>query len=80
MRIGKSARKHGVKDEDIWHAAHNAVGHVPDREPLMLIGPARSGAFLEIVILGADTDDPVIIHAMPLRRKFYVFLDEGWKR
>ena len=80
MRIGQPARKHGVKDDDIWHAARNSVGHVPDREPLMLIGPARNGTLLEIVILDADTDDPVIIHAMPQRRKFYMFLDEGWKR
>jgi hypothetical protein len=40
----------------------------------MLIGPARDGAPLEIGVLGPDSDDPVIIHALPLRAKFYRFL------
>jgi hypothetical protein len=41
---------------------------------MMLIGPARNGALLEIGILGAETDDPVIIHAMPMRPKYQAFL------
>lgn len=40
----------------------------------MLIGPAADGALLEIGVLDIDGDDPVVIHAMPLRRKFYRFL------
>ena len=43
----------------------------------MLIGPATDGALLEVGVLGFDGDDPVLIHAMPLRRKFYRFLDGG---
>ena len=34
------------------------------------------GALLEIVVLDPDTE-PVIIHAMPLRAKFYRFLEKG---
>ena len=40
----------------------------------MLIGPARSGALLEVGILDIEGDDAVVIHAMPLRQKFYRFL------
>jgi hypothetical protein len=40
----------------------------------MLIGPARNGALLGVGVLDVDSDDPVIIHAMPLRPDFYRFL------
>jgi hypothetical protein len=40
----------------------------------MLIGPSRDGAPLELGVLGLDSEDPVIIHALPLRAKFYRFL------
>jgi hypothetical protein len=32
------------------------------------------GAPLELGVLGLDSDDPGIIHALPLRAKFYRFL------
>jgi len=40
----------------------------------MLTGPASDGALLEIGVLDIDGDDPVVIHAMPLREKFCRFL------
>lgn len=77
-RIGDPARKHGVDDEDMLHAARNALYRVrQDDEVVMLIGPARDGSPLELGILGHFTDDPVIIHAMALRPKFYPFLGGG---
>lgn len=45
-----------------------------DEELMMLIGPAADGALLEIGVLDIAGDDPVVIHAMSLRRKFYRFL------
>lgn len=45
-----------------------------DEELTMLIGPAADGALLEIGVLDIDGEDPVVIHAMGLRRKFYRFL------
>lgn len=42
----------------------------------MLLGPARSGALLDIGVLDLYGDDPVAIHAMPLRPTFARFLDE----
>jgi hypothetical protein len=78
VRIAEPARKHGVADDDIRHAFRNATRRVPgDGEVAMLIGPARNGAPLEIGVLGSGGDDPVVIHAMPLRPKFYGFLLRG---
>ena len=45
-----------------------------DEDLTMLIGPTEQGALLEIGVLDIDGDDPVVIHAMQLRRKFYKFL------
>jgi hypothetical protein len=76
LRIGEPARKHGVIDADITHAVRTAMRRVVLKEDLtMLIGPATDGALLEIGVLGIDGDDPVVIHAMPLRQKFYRFLE-----
>ena len=75
MRIGEPARKHGVIDADIWHAVRTAMRRVVvDEDLTMLIGPASDGALMEIGVLDIDGDDPVVIHAMPLRPKFYRFL------
>jgi hypothetical protein len=71
MRIGGPARKHGVADADIWHAVRNVdMGD----NLTMLIGPGSHGALLEIGVLDMDGDDPVVIHAMPQRPKFYRLL------
>jgi hypothetical protein len=49
----------------------NATRMVSMDETLtMLIGPAWDGSMLEIGVLDLDGEDPVVIHAMPLRRKF----------
>ncbi len=75
MRIGGPARNHGVTDEDIQHAVRNAVRRITMGEDLtMMIGPAADGSLLEIGVLDLDGDDPVAIHAMTLRPKFYRFL------
>ena len=75
MQMGEPARKHGVPDADIWHGVRNATHKIDmDEDLTMLIGPARDGAPLELGVLGLDSDDPVIIHASPLRAKFYRFL------
>lgn len=47
---------------------------VIDEDLTMLIGPASDGALLEIGVPDIDGDDPVVIHAMALRQKFYRFL------
>jgi hypothetical protein len=36
----------------------------------MRVGPARDGDLLEVGVLGIDTDDPVIVHAMRARPQY----------
>ena len=75
VRIGAPATKHGVVDSDVVHAMSNSVRHVVmDEGFTMLIGPGADGTLLEIGILDFEGDDPVVIHAMALRPKFYRFL------
>jgi hypothetical protein len=40
---------------------------------LLVIGADTTGRLLEVVVLDPD-DEPVVIHAMPLRSKFYDLL------
>jgi hypothetical protein len=76
VRIGGSATKHGVTESDMVHAMRNAVRRVAmDEGFTMLIGPGTDGTLLEIGILDFDSDDPVVIHAMALRRKFHQFFE-----
>jgi hypothetical protein len=75
VRIAEPALKHEVIEEDIGHAVRNATCRVPSGSDLtMLIGPAHDGSLLEIGVLDLDGEDPVVIHAMKLRPKFYKFL------
>jgi hypothetical protein len=75
VRIGEPAGRHGVADTEIWHAVRNATRLVViDDDLTMMIGPATDGTLLEIGVLDMGGDDPVVIHAMPLRPKFYRFL------
>lgn len=73
MKIAESARKHGVVDADIRHAVRLELRTVSQGDRLLVIGPDRSGRLLEVVVLDPD-DDPVAIHAMPLRSTFYELL------
>ena len=75
MEIAESARKHGVRDEDIEHAVRHPLRVVPGEGRDLVIGAGRSGALLEVVILDDDpNEDPVVFHAMPLRPKFHHYL------
>ena len=64
-----SARKHGVRDDDILHAYHHPTRVLRLDDLVMLIGPSQSGQPLEIGVSRAEAID-FIIHAMPARAKF----------
>jgi hypothetical protein len=52
----------------------HALRH-PGRRQDLVIRADRSGRLLEIVVLDDDADEePVVIHAMPLRPKFHRYL------
>lgn len=74
MEIAESARKHGISDEAILHAAQNAIAAVRQTDRVLLIGADHEGRLLEVVVLDPD-DDPVTIHADVLRPKFYRYLE-----
>ncbi|HEY4094781.1 MAG TPA: hypothetical protein VGM33_04695 [Baekduia sp.] len=70
MEVHKSARKHGVADEDILHAIDHAlaiedIGEDPDR--WLVLGPDRAINMLEIVVLTTADGTQLAIHAMPMR-------------
>ena len=66
-----------MADDDIWHAVRNAIRKIEmDEDLTMLIGPAQDGTPLEIGVLDIIGDDPVIIHAMRLRPRFYPFISQ----
>lgn len=77
--VAESARKHGIADDDMHHAIRwslrtvrqPANGYPEDR--ILFIGPSRTGDLLEVVAIDDDDldDDPCVIHAMPLREKFF---------
>lgn len=70
MEIHRSARKHGVADEDILHAIDHAlaiedIGEDPDR--WLVLGPDRAINMLEVVVLITAEGTQLAIHAMPMR-------------
>jgi hypothetical protein len=78
VEIHDSARKHGVADQDIFHAIDYAlaiedVGEDPDR--WLLIGPDPAGNLLEVVVLITVEGTPIVIHAMPMRDKYARLLE-----
>ena len=76
MRIIQSARKHGISDEEMLSALAVPMREVrqPGGDRLLVIGATRSGRLLELVVADPEGDDPRLIHAMPLRSKFYDYL------
>jgi len=71
VRIAETARKHAIADEDMLHAVRNAIAQWRlDDNFTMRVGPAHDGNLLEVGVLGIDTDDPVIVHAMPCRPQY----------
>ena len=64
-----SARKHGIRDNDMLHAYRNPVRVFDLDDLVMLIGADEAGRLLEI---GVATGEGVefIVHAMAARPRF----------
>jgi hypothetical protein len=78
VEIHRSARRHGITDDDILHALEHSLlvedlGEDPDR--WLVIGPDRAANLLEIVVLVTAEGDELIIHAMPLRAIYRKLLE-----
>lgn len=65
-----SAHRHGVEDDDMTHAVRNSIAFHGEDDLTMAIGPARSGAMLEVGFVESAEGLMVIVHAMPARSKF----------
>lgn len=81
MELHRSAFKHGIDASRIEHALNHLLVSYdldPDADPprVLGIGPDLSGNFLEIVWLELDESE-LLIHAMPLRRKYFDLLPPG---
>lgn len=79
MEIHQSARRHGIADADVLHAIGRPVVVVdvePDSDPpkVLVIGPDRTGNFLEVIVLELADERFLAIHAMPLRRSLHPLL------
>ncbi|MBV8196357.1 MAG: hypothetical protein JOY80_12625 [Candidatus Dormibacteraeota bacterium] len=77
MEIYESARKHGVRNEDVVHAIENAlfIGDQDDGSALYL-GPDRAGNLLEVVSVVRDDGSEIVIHAMRMRPSYQSLLPE----
>jgi hypothetical protein len=65
-----SVKRHGVAEEDAQHAWACAIdAYEVDDGMVMYIGPARSGALLEVGVIDWH-GTLAIAHAMPARDKF----------
>ena len=64
-----SARKHGIRDDDMLHAYRNPIRVFVMEDLTMLIGPDRAANPLEIGLATAEGID-FIVHAMAAREKF----------
>ena len=67
--ITRSARRHGITDDDILHAFRNAIRMETVDNVSMLVGPDRSGRLLEVGAV-KRAERTTIIHAMPARVKY----------
>ena len=69
--IHPSARKHGIADEDVRHAAANAMS-IDDQEDdtRLYLGPARDADLLEVVTIVRDDGSELAIHAMRMRPRY----------
>jgi len=76
--VHPSARKHGVADEDIQHAAEKAMAIADqDDDTRLYLGPARNAELLEVVTIVRADGSELAIHAMGMRAKYQRLLPGG---
>lgn len=72
--VHPSALRHGVSESDILHAYRNAVDFFPAEDPeaelMTVVGADESGRLLEVGFRRSRSGRRVVVHAMPVRRKY----------
>ena len=69
----RSARRHGISDEDMLHAYRNPMRAFRDEDDenfIMYIGDNRSGQPLEVGVVTDEDGGETVVHAMPARRRY----------
>ncbi len=77
MEVHRSARKHGLSDDDITQASgHYLMAYPIDDEPAreLRLGFDTAGRLLEIVVLLLDDGSELVIHAMKARPQYFDLL------
>jgi hypothetical protein len=78
VEVHRSARRHGISDEDIEQAASSyLIAYVIDDDKPMRelrLGFDSSGRLLETVVLLLDDDAELVIHAMKCRPQYFDLL------
>lgn len=79
MIIRRSARKHGITDDDIRAALATPLlsGPLDDDHPqrMLVLGFDPQARVLELVVLHFDDGSTEVIHAMKARRTYLDLLD-----
>jgi hypothetical protein len=83
--IHRSARRHGLGDDDTRHAIKHPLVVVdlePEADPpkLLLLGPDVAGNVLEVIILLLADDRAIAVHAMPVRKGYLALLQRMEER
>lgn len=77
IRLATSARKHGVAEADIIHAIDHPIRYREQEYHgelrVLIIGAARAGHLLELVLVPAQ-QPTLVIHADRLRPGRYAYL------
>jgi hypothetical protein len=67
-----------VPDDDIRHAVEHAIGiSNQDDGTRLFVGPGRDARLIEVVTAPRKRGTELVIHAMPLRRKYSWLLEGG---
>lgn len=83
MEIHRSARKHGIPDEDIEYVVAHALAVLDEENDegirqVLCLGWNRAGdLLLEVVVLHFDDGRDMAIHAMRMRAHYEQFLPKG---
>lgn len=74
MEIAESARKHGITDDEIRHAARYPLFQFDQGDGrIFQVGPTATAKLIELVIV----NDLTVIHAMEMRPQYRRFLKRG---
>jgi len=75
LRFERSAHRHGISVGRARFVVEHCPSPIHGEDPwgddlVFFLGPDQDGVPLEIAALVRSPDDLVVIHAMPLRRRF----------